>query len=210
MDRAPATRMALLELRARRDIARRGREHLSSKRQALATELFAVVARVMAERERLDERLREAARMLALARALDGEEALESLALAGAREVPLDVEQRAVWGIPVPVVRAPRLTRAPDARGASPLDLPPVAVAAAERHEEALETLLGVCSDEVRLRRVGEEIRRTSRQINALDELVVPALAAEIDRIDLVLEERAREDLTRLKHFKRRRATAGP
>jgi V/A-type H+/Na+-transporting ATPase subunit D len=205
MERLPATRTALLETRDRRAVARRGAELLRSKREALALELFAVVRDVVARRERLDASLRDAAKALALARALDGEEALASLALSAAREVPLEIELRRVWGIPVPHVHAPRLTRGPDARGVSPLELSLAADTAARRHEETLEVLLGVCSAEVRLRRLGDETRKTSRRIAALEEVIVPALGDELRRIGRTLEERAREDLARRKRFKSRR-----
>jgi len=208
MQRLPSTRSNLLAGKARRQLARRGADLLRGKRQALAAELFAVVRRVVAERQRLDERLRWAVKALALARAIEGEEALASLALAGAREVPLQVEMRKVWGVPIPEVTGPRLLREGDARGASPHGVGFGTLDAAQRYEEALEIVLGVCSDEVRLKRVGEEIRGTSRRINALEQLLIPALSQEIARVTLVLEERAREDLARLKRFKARRFAA--
>jgi V/A-type H+-transporting ATPase subunit D len=189
----------------RRRLARRGAELLRSKRQALAAELFAVVRDVLRERGRLDERLRTASRALALARAIEGEETLASLALATHRDALVDVEMKKVWGVPIPEVSGPPLARAADARGASPLDLGFGAAETAVQHEIALELALGICSKEIRLRRVGEEIRSTSRRISALEEIVVPALAREIRRIALVLEERDREDLTRLKRFKSKR-----
>jgi V/A-type H+-transporting ATPase subunit D len=208
MERIPATRSALLENRARRQIARRGAELLRDKREALASELFTVVRDVLARREKLDVALRDATRALALARAVDGEESLASLALAAGRpgDIPLEIELRKVWGIPVPEVRAPRLARAIDARGVSPVGVGLAAHAAATLHEEALEHLLAVCSSEVRLRRLGEELRKTSRRIAALEEVLIPAIERELRRVGQVLEERAREDLARRKRFKSKAA----
>lgn len=208
MERIPATRSALLDHRARRQIARRGAELLRDKREALAGELFAVVRDVLARREKLDESLREATRALVLARAVDGEEALASLALAAGRpgDIPLEIELHKVWGIPVPEVRAPRLARPIDARGVSPAGVGLAAHVAATRHEEALERLLAVCSAEVRLRRLGEELRKTSRRIAALEEVLIPAIEHELRRVGQVLEERAREDLARRKRFKSKAA----
>ncbi len=178
---------------------------LRGKREALASEFFRLMHGVIAGRERLEESLRGAARALTLARALEGEETLASLALAAAREIPVEIEQRKVWGIPTPEVRGPRLLRSPDARGASPLGWGLGAAEAARRHEEALEILLTICSREIRLKRLGEEIRKTSARINALEQILIPRLGGEMRRIELVLEEREREDLSRLKRFKARR-----
>jgi V/A-type H+-transporting ATPase subunit D len=197
--------MSLLATRERRAIALKGAGLLRGKREALASEFFRLMQGVIAGRERLEESLRGAARALMLARALEGEETLASLALAAAREIPVEIEQRKVWGIPTPEVRGPRLLRSPDARGASPLGWGLGAAEAARRHEEALEILLTICSREIRLKRLGEEIRKTSARINALEQILIPRLAGEIRRIELVLEEREREDLSRLKRFKARR-----
>jgi V/A-type H+-transporting ATPase subunit D len=207
-ERLPATRMALLDSKERARLAERGAGHLRGKRRALAAELLAVVREVVAGREELEARLRDAVRALALARALDGEEALASMALVAARDVPLEIAMRKVWGVPVPEVRAPGLERAADARGASPLgaELGLGASEAARRHERALEALLAVCAHEVRLERLGAELRATSRRINAIEQLFLPALNREIDRIELALEEQAREDLSRRKRLKARRA----
>jgi V/A-type H+-transporting ATPase subunit D len=196
--------MGLLRTRSRRRLAVKGAGLLRSKRDALAADFFSLMQGLLAGRERLEQSLRRATRALTLARALEGEEALVSLALAGGREIPLEIERRRVWGIPMPEVTGPRLVRSPDARGASLRRFSLGAAEAARGHEEALDILLNICSREVRLRRLGEEIRKTSRRINALERFLIPRLDREVSRIELALEEREREDLSRLKRFKAR------
>ena len=178
---------------------------LRGKREALANDFFKLMHRVIAGRERLEESLRAATRALTLARALEGEETLASLALAGAREIPVEIERRKVWGIPTPEVTGPGLLRSHDARGASHVGWGLGAAEAARRYEEALEVLLNICSREIRLRRLGDEIQKTSRRINALEQFLIPRLAGEMARIEQALEEREREDLSRLKRFKAKR-----
>ena len=185
-------------------MAVKGAGLLRSKRDAIANDFFKLMSSLLAGRERLENSLRKASRALMLARALEGEEALVSLALAGAREIPVDIEPRKAWGIPTPEVTGPRLLRSPDARGASPQGLSLGAAETARTHEEVLEILLTICSSEIRLRRLGEEIRKTSRRINALEHFMIPRLDREVSRIELALEEREREDLSRLKRFKAR------
>lgn len=171
----------------------------------LAGELFALLREVMAGRDRLDGALREARRALVLARAFHGDAALQSLGDAGAREVPIQIEDRRVWGVPVHRISAPRLVRPAEGRGASPSSWGLAAADAALRHEEALELLLAIASRELHLARLGDEIRDTSRRINALEQIVAPTLATAARRTALALEERAREEAVRLKAFKRRR-----
>jgi V/A-type H+/Na+-transporting ATPase subunit D len=204
MERVPPTRMGLLNTRSRRWMAVKGVGLLRSKREALANDFFKLMSGLLAGREMLEDSLRKATKALTLARGLEGEEVLASLALAGAREIPVEIERRKVWGIFTPEVSGPRLLRSPDARGASPQDFSLGAVEAARSHEEVLEILITICSREIRLRRLGEEIRKTSRRINALERFLIPRLDQEVSRIELTLEEREREDLSRLKRFKAR------
>jgi V/A-type H+-transporting ATPase subunit D len=197
--------MGLLVTRTRRQVALKGAELLRSKREALAGEFVRLTRGVIAGREQLAARLLEATRALTLARALQGEEALASLGLAAAREIALAVEARKVWGIPTPEVNGPPLVRAVDARGASAVAWGSAAAEAARRHEEATETLVAICSGEIRLKRLGEEVRKASRRINALEQVLIPGLEQQIARIGMALEEREREAVGRLKRFKARR-----
>jgi len=206
VSRAPTTRMGLLEVRGRRDVAGKGARLLRAKREVLAGEIWRMMREVLEGRAKLDETLRDAVKALALAKALDGQGALESVADVAARDVPVHVEVRRVWGVPTPSVGAPPLVRLADARGSSPTSWGPAGVEAARRHEEALEVLLRIASRELHLARLGEEIQETSRRINALEQLLLPSLGAEAGRIEAALDERDREDAVRLKRLRGKRA----
>lgn len=207
MSRGPTTRMGLLETRARRAVAARGARLLRAKREVLAGEMFRLVKDVLDARERLDRALRDAVKSLAIASALDGEAALASLAAAARREIPVDVAVRRVWGVATASVTAPALVRPGDGRGSSPASWTPGAAEAARRHEDALELLLGLATRELHLARLGEEVGETSRRIDALEQLVLPALGREAARIAQALDEREREDAVRLKRLRGRRRT---
>jgi V/A-type H+-transporting ATPase subunit D len=60
--------------------------------------------------------------------------------------------------------------------------------------------------EEVRLRKIGGEIQKTSRRVNALEQILIPSLRGEIHRILRALEERAREDVFRLKRLKAKKS----
>ncbi len=206
MSRSPTTRMGLLEVRGRRDVAGKGARLLRAKREVLAGEIWRMMREVLDGRAKLDEALRAAVKALGLAKALDGQGALESLADVAGRDIPVHVEVRRVWGVPTPSVSAPPLARPPDARGTSPTSWGRAAVAAARHHEEAVEVLLRIASRELHLARLGEETQETSRRINALEQILLPALGAEAARIEAALDERDREDTVRLKRLRRKRA----
>ncbi|HET9554227.1 MAG TPA: V-type ATP synthase subunit D [Anaeromyxobacteraceae bacterium] len=204
MARSPTTRMGLLELRARREVARKGARLLRAKREVLSGELVRLMRQVLEGRSRLDEALRDAVRAVELARALEGEPRLESLGWAAGREVPVAVTVRRVWGVPTPSVSAPALVRAADGRGSSAASWGPTAAEAARAHEAALEILLRIASRELHLARLGDEIQATSRRINALEQLVLPQLQGEAARVAAALDERDREDAVRLKRIRGR------
>jgi V/A-type H+-transporting ATPase subunit D len=198
--------MGLLDVRGRRAVASRGARLLRAKREVLAGEMFRLVREVLDARERLDRALHDAVKDLAVARALDGDPALASLAVAARREISVGVAVRRVWGVATATVTAPALVRGGDARGSAPTSWSPAGAEAARSHEEALELLLRLATRELHLARLGEEVGETSRRIAAIEQLVLPALGKEAARIAQALDEREREDAVRLKRLRRRRA----
>ena len=65
--------------------------------------------------------------------------------------------------------------------------------------------LLELATSELRLRRLVDEIGRTTRRVNALETVVIPRLESERARIQAILDERERQDRFRLKRFRARR-----
>ena len=61
-----------------------------------------------------------------------------------------------------------------------------------------LDKLLEVAALELSVRRLADEIARTTRRMNALEHVVLPQLETERAHIALVLEEREMEDRVRL------------
>ena len=57
---------------------------------------------------------------------------------------------------------------------------------------------------ETRLRRLGEELQKTNRRVNALENVVIPELEVQVKFIFSSLDERAREDHFRLKKVKKK------
>ena len=208
-DKAGATRTAMLALSAREAGARKGLDLLRSKRKALVRELFEVMDRALVGREKLAESMARSARALAVAYGKDGKAEVLSAAFAAQRDLPVSLEERNVWGVRFPEIRSPDPVRTSDARGYSPASASASVDEAARAFEESLEAVFRVVDGEMRLRRIGAEVRRTTRRVNALTEVVIPRLQAGIREIRLALEEREREETYRLKRFKTRGATAG-
>jgi V/A-type H+-transporting ATPase subunit D len=123
-----------------------------------------------------------------------------------ARRLEVELGTRETWGIATGIVQ--RLTpvrRTYVTRGQAPGLTGPAAGVATGEFETMIELLLDSASTELLLRRLAEELRRTSRQVNALERRVAPALAGEVRRLRELLEEREREDHIRLKHLAARK-----
>lgn len=202
------TRMNLLARKAQAVLATQGVELLKKKRDALMKEFFDVVGSTLSSRERLTALCEEAYLELTLAKAKEGTESLESAASAGTREILLNITTRSIWGVKVPSIEVKDLRRPLLARGYSPTGTSARVELNAEKFEAILNLLQEIASVESQVRRLGAEIRKTTRRVNALEQVVLPRTQREIRFIRGVLEQREREDTFRLKRIKQKLARA--
>ena len=202
------TRTELLARRARIALAEQGHELLEAKRSALMREFNRVGAEGLRRMDVLDRRAADAAAALARAVAIDGPETVASAALAAAGELDTPMGLRRVAGVDLVGTDPEPAARPLAARGYASVASTARIDRAAALHEAVVDLLLPSAVAERTLRRLAIEIAATTRRMNALEHVVLPRLGRERDRIELVLEEREREDATRLRQAKRRRETA--
>ena len=201
------TRMNLLQRKAQAKLARDGAELLRNKRDALMQEFMELLRPLLAEREQLAETSQHAFRSLIMAQALDGAEAINSVALATARDITVEVDKEKIWGIGIPDVRTvDGFVRGPLERGYAITHTSARIDETAEAFEQVLEAVVRMAPTEVKLKRLGGEIRKTTRRVNALEEMIIPRYDNQIKYIQRTLEEREREDIFRLKRIKAKKA----
>ena len=198
------TRMNLLNLKAQERSAREGLSLLRSKREALVRELFGIMEQAVATRDLFSDTLRGAMVSLSIALGTEGRAGVESAAVAARRDVPLSLEEKSVWGVRYQDLRWHGVVRSADARGHAFSGVSAATIAASREFEKALEIVLRVVSVEGRLKKIGAEISKATRRVNTFTEVILPRLQARIRGIRLALEEREREDIYRMKHFKKR------
>jgi V/A-type H+-transporting ATPase subunit D len=157
---------------------------------------------VLRSSDELERSVSESRAALALAEALDGPEAVQSAAFAAQGQVSLSVNVANVMGVLTPVIEQKSLARGPLDRGYSLATVSSRIEAVAEAFEHQLGLIVQLASSEMRLRRLAEEIGRTTRRVNALENVLIPRLEAQRSYVQMVLEEREREDLFRLKRVK--------
>ena len=209
MDNVAPTRMNLLARRARIKLAADGVNLLKGKREALLKELIARARELRDLRAELHRRGRRSRAALAMARAVRGTPELRSMAVAGRRDVQVEVNVEKVWGLALARVRQAETVRPANGHGVGLFDSPSHLLEAAHAAEQLLEQVMKCGPLERNIQLIGEEIRATSRRINALDEHLLPRLREDVRSIARVLEEREREDVFRLKRIKSKRTNAG-
>ena len=206
----PATRLNLLRTRRRLDRITRGADLLRRKREALVSELFRLARPAADARAQIDAGTKRAYPALLGALAAHGLAGLHALAWP-ARNIRLELEPGSVWGIVVStIVRRPPLTRTLGARGTTPGPTGPATVRATSEFERLSELLLDAAPREMLIRRLGESLTQTSRQVNTLERRVSPQLRQDMVGVRRSLEEREREERLRLKHLLRRQPVANP
>lgn len=133
--------------------------------------------------------------------ALHGRTGLRAIAWP-ARDLTVAVEPGSVWGIVVSRITArPPLVRTLAARAAAPGLTGPAAVRAALDFERLADLLLDAAPREMLIRRLGEALAQTSRQVNTLERRLAPALRTEVTGMRRALDEREREERLRLKQL---------
>ncbi|MDH4139338.1 MAG: V-type ATP synthase subunit D [Coriobacteriia bacterium] len=205
MEEVRPTRAELLERREQIKLAEQGMDLLKQKRDALLIEFMGVMDETLRLSEALQKNVSEAQYSLAVAKAVDGTVALRSAGMATKGEVVVDMTGTKIMGVSVPVVtKGESPIRTSFTRGYSVTGISSRVDESADKFERILDVIIEYADIETRLKRLGEEIQKTNRRVNALEQVTVPQLREQVSYIRMTLDERAREDLFRLKKVKKK------
>jgi len=205
MEEVRPTRAELLERKQQIALAQQGMDLLKQKRDALLIEFMSVMDETLRLSESLQKTVSEAQYSLAVAKAVDGTVTLRSAGLATHGEVVVDMSGTKIMGVAVPVVtKGESPLRTSFTRGYAVTGISSRVDETADKYERILEVIIEYADIETRLKRLGEEINKTNRRVNALEQVTVPALREQVSYISQTLDERAREDLFRLKKVKKK------
>jgi V/A-type H+-transporting ATPase subunit D len=200
MSEISPTRMNLLSRRSQFALAVRGVDLLQKKRDALVREFFALVHETLEARKQLNAAGREAHTALFSAKSFDGPQAVETLALSVPLISNVQAEVENVWGTRVPRLAVEWF----DGAASSLIAVGGRTLAAQIAFRKLSRALVQVANTESRLRRIGEEIKKTARRVNALELTVIPGIRSQMRYIQQVLDQQEQEDIFRLKRIKRK------
>jgi V/A-type H+-transporting ATPase subunit D len=191
--------MNLLTRRSQLGLALRGVDLLQKKRDALVREFFGLIQETLEARRQLNAAGQEAHMALFLANAFDGPREVEIFSL----RIPVISDARAelenVWGTRVPRLEVEWPRGGPPT---SPLSVGGQTLAAQAAFRDLSQALFRVANTESRLRRIGEEIKKTARRVNALEQAVIPSVRSQIHYIQQILDQQEQDDIFRLKRIK--------
>ncbi len=199
------TRMELLEINKKIELAEKGYNLLKEKRDTLMTEFLAVLEKAKGLREEVVEAMNKAYANLISAEAIMGSPAVESIASAIPESKRIEISLKNVMG-----VRTPKIDLITDENAelkkeyripltSSKLD------DSVKSFNIVLERLINLVEIEETIIRLGKEIKKIKRRVNALEHLMIPRLRATQIYIKMRLEEMERENFFRLKTVKRKK-----
>lgn len=206
--RAAPTRAELLRARRLLERVDRGAELLRKKREALVRAIVPLARPATEARRAIADTAAAAYRAELDALATDGAGAVAATGWPPrALELELDVELK--WGVAIPTLRElPTWRRGLAARGTAPGVTGPAVFEAANRFELLMTQLLDAVATETSVRALGAALARASRQLHTLEQRVAPELQAQIATTSRALDERDREDQTRLRNLRAKSARA--
>lgn len=198
------TRMELLRLRKRIELARKGHKLLKEKRDALFSEFYKEMNAARQLRSDTETLLGNAFESLAIAQAKLGILNLEAFAEDSSitSKAMLSVSEKNIMGARVPLLKASGIRRTLLERGYSIIGSSSVLDESAEKFESVLEKIVSLAEKEASVARLSFEIAITKRKVNSLEKIIIPKLESSTKYIEQRLEEREREAFYSMKKVK--------
>jgi len=196
------TRMELLALRKRRQIAERGGDLLREKLDALMIEFFQFVREISALRMRSQQLLSEAYSRFSESQVSLGFKKLEEASLGVDDRFLLGTKSRNVIGVAIPFVQIN--VEAIDGFPYNMLETSAKLDEATAKMVDAVKAVAELSSSQAAIIKLAEAIASTKRRVNCLEFIIIPRMLNTIRYIEMHLQEREREDFFRLKRIKGR------
>lgn len=193
------TRMVLNQMKSRLRTASRGHKLLKDKRDEQMRQFLDIVRRNKALREKVEAGLTEAFAAMDMASAVMSPEMLEQSLLGGRSSVELEVSERNIMSVRVPVYR---FKTEEASRGAMyPYGFASTSGAlddALEKMNEVFSDMLELAQVEKTMQLLAEDIEKTRRRVNALEYVMIPQLEENIRYISMKLAENENATKVRL------------
>lgn len=197
------TRMELTRLKKKLVTATRGHKLLKDKRDELMRRFLELVKENKELRIKVEQKISDANKNFVLAAAAMSDEVISAALLAPKQEVYLDIGEKNVMSVDIPVYDIK--TRTPD-----PNDIYSYGYAfTSSELDDAVKSLADILPDMLKLAEIeksclmmASEIEKTRRRVNALEHVMIPDTQEKIRYITMKLDENERSTQTRLMKVK--------
>lgn len=197
------TRMELTRQKKKLVTAMKGHKLLKDKRDELMRQFLVQVRENMELREKVEAGIRQANKNFVVAKACMSEEILNTALMAPKQNVYLEVDQKNVMSVNIPVLEY-------KTRTADENDIYSYGFAYTSCDlDDAVKSLADILPDMLKLAQVekscqlmASEIEKTRRRVNALEHVIIPRTQANIKYITMKLDENERSTQIRLMKVK--------
>jgi len=201
LENVSPTRINLIQTKKTLSLAESGRDILERKRDILLRELRHNIYDAERAREELTKALTEAYKSLMEANLAKGSGTVESVATGSSFEADFLLDFRSIMGVTVPVIE---FQSEPDvkpdygfANTSAELDK------AFKQFYDILDLVAELAREEGIAFQIANDVRKTQRRVNALNHVLIPMYRGTVKSIELILEEKEREEFVRTKRIKR-------
>ncbi len=194
-----ATRMELLRLKKRLNLARRGHKLLKDKRDELMRQLLAIIDEVKELRLSIEKEFQSILERFVMAKAAVGSLQTEQELLLPVKKISVSMSRKNIMSVRIP-------SYSQEVSGgiipygyintSGEMDI------ALNDFDKSIENLLKLAEKEKTVQLMAREIEETRRRVNALEHKLIPGLDETIKFITMKLEENERSSTVRLMKVK--------
>ncbi|KRQ85896.1 V-type ATP synthase subunit D [Caloramator mitchellensis] len=196
------TKSNLMNAKSILDFSKKGFELLDQKRNVLIREIMSLVDRANEIQSKINTTFSEAYEALQMANITMGIQAVEDIASTVPEVEEFEILFKSVMGVEVPIVRFKGEDEKPSYslyQTNSSMDV------AFSKFQEVKRLIFELAELENSVYRLANEIKKTQRRANALENIQIPKYESIVKFIQEALEEKDREDFFRLKVVKKKR-----
>jgi V/A-type H+-transporting ATPase subunit D len=195
------TRMELLEIRKKLNLAEKGHKLLEEKRDALVEKFFNIIDKRTEIHREINIKFKEAFFALIQSQMILGENKVNENSFLVENIGEINFENDNIMGVKIPKINLDKINEKVQplysfSDSCSKLD------DTQKKFNEIIINLLNLSNFEGKIKSLAIEIEKTKRRVNVLENNLIPKLNATKKYIEMQLEEREREDFFRRKRIK--------
>jgi V/A-type H+-transporting ATPase subunit D len=195
------TRINLIRTKKTLKQSKSGLELLERKRDVLMRELRHFTYDAKKLREELNSILARAFQYLIESKVIMGSESVENVALSFSLKENFILDHRSIMGVTVPLVKFQREQDVTPDYGFANTSV--MLDKTFNEFSDVLEQIAQLAELEGAVFKIAYDIQKTQKRVNALKHVFIPRYTEIVNRIELVLEEKEREEFIRMKKAKK-------